>query len=320
LGVIVAKAALIMANLEQVELLKTDVKTWNRWRSDDPLVVPDLRKADLSWANLLRANLTKADLGGAQLHGANLFKADLDRANLEGATLDDACLEFATIVESNLCGAKLRGCEVYGTSVWSVKLSPATIQSGLRITREGESAITVDDLEVAQFVYLLLSNSKIRNVVDTVGKKAVLILGRFSAERKATLDAIRDALRKRDFVPILFDFEKPAQRDLSETVSTLAHLARFVIADITDAKSIPQELQRIIPSLPSLPVQPIILESQHEYAMFKDFAAYFSVLPLYRYENTEQLLRSVSEKVIGPSIQKADEIAERRRLFDAQSD
>jgi len=66
----------------------------------------------------------------------------------------------------------------------------------------------------------------------------VLILGRFAPERKAILDAIRDALRTRDYLPVLFDFEKPSSRDITETVSTLAHMARFVIADITDAKSI----------------------------------------------------------------------------------
>jgi hypothetical protein len=31
-------------------------------------------------------------------------------------------------------------------------------------------------LEVAQFIYLLLHNEKIREVIDTIGKKGVLIL------------------------------------------------------------------------------------------------------------------------------------------------
>jgi predicted transcriptional regulator len=106
--------------------------------------------------------------------------------------------------------------------------------------------ISVDNLEVAQFIYLLLNNQKIRHVIDTITSKVVLILGRFTPQRKAVLDAIRDELRKRDYLPLLFDFDKPSNRDITETVSTLAHMAKFVIADITDARSIPQELMAIV--------------------------------------------------------------------------
>jgi hypothetical protein len=122
-------------------------------------------------------------------------------------------------------------------SVWKVTCSPGTRQHNLIVTPENEPTITVDNLEVAQFVYLLLNNSRMRSAIDTITSKVVLILGRFSPERKTILDAIRDELRKRDYLPVLFDFEKPTNRDITETVSTLAHMARFVIADITDAKT-----------------------------------------------------------------------------------
>jgi hypothetical protein len=100
----------------------------------------------------------------------------------------------------------------------------------------------VDNLEVAQFIYLLLNNEKIRDVINTIGKKGVLILGRFTEERKPVLDAIRDRLRELDFVPMLFDFERPTQRDFTETIKTLAGLSRFIIADITNPRSSPLEL------------------------------------------------------------------------------
>jgi hypothetical protein len=49
-------------------------------------------------------------------------------------------------------------------------------------------------------------------VIDTITSKVVLILGRFTPERKSVLDAIRDQLRKRNYLPVLFDFEKPSNR------------------------------------------------------------------------------------------------------------
>lgn len=181
------------------------------------------------------------------------------------------------------------------------------IQSDLIITDWFDPIIVVDNIEIAQFLYLLLNNQNIRHVIDTITSKVVLILGRFTPERKAILDAIRDELRKRDYLPVLFDFEKPSNRDITETVSTLAHMARFVIADITDAKSIPQELMAIVPNLLSVPVQPLLLASQREYGMFEHFKRFPWVLEPYLYEDQDRLLAAITEKVIGPAEAKAKE-------------
>ena len=66
---------------------------------------------------------------------------------------------------------------------------------------------------MAQFIYLLLNNKRIREVIDTITSKLVLILGRFTTERKVILDALRDTLRARNYLPVVFDFDKPASRD-----------------------------------------------------------------------------------------------------------
>ena len=117
--------------------------------------------------------------------------------------------------------------------------------------------ITVDNLEMAQFLYLLLNNQKIREFVDSVTSKAVLILGRFTPSRKRVLEAIRDALRRHNYLPILFDFESPSSRDLTETITTLARLARFIVADLTEPSSVIKELEAIVPTL-AVPVQPLL--------------------------------------------------------------
>lgn len=204
-------------------------------------------QADLRAAYLSGAYLSGAYLTWANLYSAFLSEADLNRADLSGADLRGANLTSASLVGTNFEGANLTGCRVYGVSAWDIQLAGA-IQSNLVITPQFESVIQVDNLEVAQFIYLLLNNKRIRHVIDTITSKVVLILGRLTPERKAVLDAIREELRRRDYLPILFDFQRPDSKDSTETVSTLANMARFIIADLTDPASVPHELAMIIPA------------------------------------------------------------------------
>jgi len=164
----------------------------------NPELIPDLRRAYLIGADLRKADLRKADLS----------EADLSEANLSGANLGRANLGRALLVRTDLRDASLTESSVYGASVWDIKVDDKTKQQNLVITPADEPAITVDNIKVAQFIYLLLNNKEIRDVIDTITSKAVLILGRFSDERKPVLDAIRDELRKpeHNYLPIVFDF------------------------------------------------------------------------------------------------------------------
>jgi hypothetical protein len=237
---------------------------------------------------------------------ANLYMAILSEADCTEAALEGAILNNASLVATNLKKANLTDCSIYGISAWNVVLDGA-IQSRLVITLPSEPTITVDNLEVAQFIYLLLNNQKIRDVLNTITSKVVLILGRFTPERKRVLDAIRKELRRQKYLPVLFDFEKPRSRNFTETIVTLAHLSRFVIADLTLPRSTPQELQAIVPSL-AVPIQPILQASKNEYSMSPDLKKYAWFLPLYRYNSLADLLTSLEEKVITPAEKKATEL------------
>jgi uncharacterized protein YjbI with pentapeptide repeats len=320
-----SRANLSGVDLSEVDLSEVDLSGANLSGVD--LSERDFSGKDLSKVNLSMANLSKANLSGANLSGANLRGADLGgvllvRANLSGVDLSGrdfsakdlsrvdlsgANLNRTMLVGTNLSRANLSNCSIYGIAAWNLNLKGA-IQSNLIITPPREPVITVDNLQVAQFIYLLLNNKEIRHIIDTITSKVVLILGRFTPERKAVLDAMREELRRRDYLPILFDFEKPSSRDLTETISTLAHMARFVIADITDAKSIPQELERIVPGLPSVPVQPLIARSGYEYGMFEHFRRYPWVLETYQYDSPDDLLSALDAKVISPAESKAKEL------------
>ena len=292
-GVALRESQLFGANLTRADLSKAYISGAN-------LIEADLREAKLVSANLAGSDLRNADLSDANLISARLAGTDRRRASLEKADLREADLSNSNLVQAKISNANISKCHVYGVNVWDLG-GTFKEQKDLIISRKGDPVITVDDVEVAQFVYLLLNNQKIRNVVDTVTIKTVLILGRFYEERKQVLDALREALRKRGFVPILFDFEPSKQRDLTETIQLLANMAKFVIADITDAKSIPQELSHIIPFLPSVPIQPILLISKEkEYAMFEHWRNFDTVLPEFLYLDKKDLLDNLEAKIIQP--------------------
>ena len=285
------------ANLRDLTLPRADFQGANLIDAD--LRGSDLRKANLAGAWLSRANFTNANFSRAIFANAYLAQTTMIRSNLSYSDLTGADLEGAVLLGTNLRGSILTGCRVYGISAWDVELLEA-VQSNLIITpRVGKHPlIEVDNLEIAQFIYLLLNNEKIRDVIDTIGRKAVLILGRFTQARKAVLDTIRDALRRRGYLPILFDFEKPTTRDLQETIVTLAGLSRFIIADISDPKSIPQELATIVPHLPSVPVHPLLQAGHKPWALFEHIQRYGWVLPVKVYENRSSLLAELEQSVI----------------------
>lgn len=275
----------------------------------------NLSAADLTGARLPKLDLTGVNLTNAKLVDAQLAGSILERTDLRSADLAGANLSGVLFIGTHLEGAKLRDCMVYGCSAWNVQLDGA-VQTNLRISRWDEPSITVDNLEVAQFLYLMLYNQKIRDVIDTLTSKVVLILGRFTPERKAVLDALREALRQRNYVPVLFDFEGPESHDFTETVTLLARMARFIIADLTEPASIPQELQAIVPDV-MVPVQPVIAEGAKPFSMFADHCKYHWMLPIYRYASPDALLAALHELIIVPAEAKAREV---RRLRQAKQD
>jgi hypothetical protein len=140
-------------------------------------------------------------------------------------------------------------------------------------------------------------------------------------ERKAVLDALRKTLRRQNYSPIVFDFERPASQDSTETVSTLAHLARFMLVDLTAPSSAPYAVATIIPQTfvpvqPLLTSQPLMIDGKaverREYAMFENLTRLYDwVLPTIRYQDKADLIASLLKYSIKSAEQKAQELAQR---------
>ena len=188
-------------------------------------------------------------------------------------------------------------------------LSKNTKQQNLIVTDEGEPEITVDDIEVAQFIYLLLHNEKIRKVIDTITSKVVLILGRFTPKRKPALDMLRDQLRTRDRTPILFDFKGPSSKNITDTVKLLAQMARYIIVDLSDPNSAPYELAVIsMLGLKTTPVVPIIVSTQKPFPMVDDVLSERWSTGLITYRDLDDLRRLVNGKLVNDAEAKVLEL------------
>ncbi|MBK9105568.1 MAG: hypothetical protein IPL92_13625 [Saprospiraceae bacterium] len=213
----------------------------------------------------------------------------------------------SSFIGSILDGTIFDGSKVYGSSVWDTK---GTIKSqrDLIVTNDEAAVITVDNIKMAQFLYLLITNEEIKDAVDTLTSRVVLILGRFTPDRKQVLDQMKSSLRGMGLIPVIFDFEGPTSQDFTSTVQLLARISLFVIADLTDPKCIPHELYSIVPDLRTVPVQCIILQGVEPYAMFKDLKVYPWVMPLLHYESSDALLSNFQKDIFDPSKQKAEEL------------
>ena len=85
----------------------------------------------------------------------------------------------------------------------------------------------------------------------------------------AVLERLRAEPRERGYLPIVFNFDKPETKDFTETVRLLAGLSHFVIADVTNPKSAPLELQATVPEI-MVPFLPIIEEGEEPFSMLVD--------------------------------------------------
>ncbi len=328
---------------EQLEILKQGISAWNQWRAEHPDQAIDLRGADLYGAKLNRANLNRAnlekafleqaELAEADLMGANLSRANLINARLLTANLTNANLTRANLFGANLLGANLSGADLSGATLANANLTNARIdkakvsgswvygvnvrdlqgefdeQTDLIIAHRGQPTITVDNIKVAQFIYIFLNNQEIREAIDTLTSKTVLILGHFATpERKESLQALKDGLRAYDLLPIVFEFENPTEKDFTETIQALASLSYFVIADMTNPKAAPLELPRTLPDY-QVPFVPILQVGERPFAMLSGLQKKYNwVLETVPYTSAAMLSEEIKTSIINPAIKKRNKL------------
>ena len=93
------------SNRTHIEILKSGAKAWNKWRSENDKIIPNLDNLELDYF----------DLQSYELSNASFFGASLTNVWFKGATLNNA----------PFCAAELLGCELEETECMDVKFNDA---------------------------------------------------------------------------------------------------------------------------------------------------------------------------------------------------
>ena len=190
---------------------------------DAHLTYTDLVDAYFVNCTFRRTCMRVARIGDAKFEECVFEDCDMsycsaEETSFEGSTFTNTKMEHMSLVHTDFSNTKLDGCFLYGISSWDLTLDNS-LQKGLVITPDDMPTLTVDNIELAQFLYLMINNQRLRAVINTITSKVVLILGNFSPERKAILDQIREHLKTQDAIPVIFDFEKPKKAEVTASLS-----------------------------------------------------------------------------------------------------
>ena len=165
--------------------------------------------------------------------------------------------------------------------------------------RERQSEVRAGRKQTVGAMTKQLDGEGVSRMLSEIASRSVLILGRFTAARKPALELIRREIstRPRPYVPILFDFDRPDELTMLESVLRFAAVSRFVIADLSDPKWVLAEFGKIAGAFNSLPIVPIIHASQREDEVVAYVEGFRSAHKVVRYRD-EAHLRSLLDSEI----------------------
>ena len=221
-------------------------------------------------------DFSRANFSNTEFINTRFNKTILTDANFDGASFINCNLNRINITNANFCLKEIKETVVYGVSAWDLKTCDEMKQSRLVIERtyelysdiiaSGNIPLMTDNIELAQFIYYLSNHKKMRDVLNIFNAKGILLLGQFKDGGLERLYKLHDWLKAKNYMPMIFDFERPVNMDYTETVITMAGLSKIIIADLSGG-SVPQELHATLTNFQ----KPIIAYSKTgAYSMFKD--------------------------------------------------
>ena len=137
------------------------------------------------------------------------------------------------------------------------------------------------------------------------GVNAVLIFGFFGTDHVENREVLREGLRRRGYVPLVFPFARPPIGNTADIARAAAHFTRFAIADLTAPPEILEDLGETLDvflsqtGLSLLPIHQGVLLSKLPVELRRQHP---SVLPLHSYSGPAELRESFDRAVMEPAL------------------
>jgi len=249
----------------------------------------DFSRADFSNCHFLNCHFNKTIFTDANFFEATFINCNLNRVNL---------------TNTNFMVKEVSETVIYGISAWDIQISQESKQSKLVIEKtydlysdiiaQGRVPLMVDNIELAQFIYYLSNHQKFRDTINILNRKGVLLLGKFKDGGLDRLYKLKDWFADRNYLPMIFDFDRPSGMDYTETIITLSGLSKLVVADLS-GDSVPHELHAILDNF-SKPV--IAYYDKSPYSMLKDLKRKNRYFHDIKFDGTDaDLLNKLPDKI-----------------------
>lgn len=154
-----------MANEEHLAILDKAVDVWNKWREENPDVLPDLSEADLRGVILSEADLGVADLSGALLNRAKLSYANLRSAILNFTDLSLVSFSSAKLVGADLTRADLTRADLSGADLTASNFTGAHL-NGANLSNAILTGVNFNKSNMSETIF---GNVDLRNVKGLKG-------------------------------------------------------------------------------------------------------------------------------------------------------
>jgi len=261
----------------------------------------NLRDSVFSDSHFEEGDFSRANFSGAVFRNTKFNKTILTGANFDGATFVNCNMNRVNLVGASFRVEEITETVVYGIAAWDLQTSDEMKQSRLVIEKtyelysdivaNGRIPLMADNIELAQFIYYLSNHKKIRDVLNILNAKGVLLLGQFKDGGLDRLYRLHDWLKGKEFMPMIFDFQRPDSMDYTETIVTMAGLSKIIIADLS-GDSVPHELHAALTSFQ----KPIIAYSKTgAYSMFKDLKRKNPYASDFQYDSDDDLFAKLEK-------------------------